>query len=545
MTGMLFGLHPLHVETAVWLSARPDLMCALFFLLSMLAYTNYADRQEQGTAAKGSVRRVFNVQYVLSLAFFVLALASKPMAVSLPAVLLILDWYPFRRMNSRKRLVDMFMEKIPFMAVGFLVAIVTIAAHERKGAIGSLITVPLEARLLIAAKSVLSYLWKMALPFDLLPFYPYPARIPTLSGEYLLSVVLVCVITAACIRMMKKERMFMAAWFFYLVTLLPISGVITVRMATMADRYTYIPSLAPFLLLGVGSAGLWARVESARRWSAMGRHAVVGTALLFGIVMIFLTVHQTAIWRNSITLWSYVIEKAPDRVPTAYINRGMALKEIGQIEGAIADYTTAIALWPDNSEIFMKRGWAFKETGQIEQAINDYTEAIRLNPSDGDAYIIRGLLLVYSGHPDRGVNDFDRAISLKPANGDAYLNRGVAYERMGDLQRAIKDYDMAISLNPSDFLGYRNRGVAFREAGQVSMALADFNRAVLLNPDSSEIYLSRGDLYRNEGSVDRAIKDYRRACDLGSNEACDALGSLVGTHKMEGAKTGTGSDVVK
>ena len=266
VTGLLFGLHPLHVESVAWVSERKDLLCAMFFLLSILAYTNK--------------------HYILVLFLFALALLSKPMAVSLPAVLLILDWHPFNRISSMKSFLSALLEKLPLIALSLISSVLTVLAQKAGGALRTFDVIPLSVRVLVATESLMSYLWKMILPMNLTPYYPYPKNISLLSEECLLSVILVFGITAACIVMAKKQKLWLAVWGYYVITLLPVIGIVQVGIQAMADRYTYLPSLGPFLITGLGVAWVFKKTEALK-------------ARMLGIVLWFFYLHQCHILQSN------------------------------------------------------------------------------------------------------------------------------------------------------------------------------------------------------------------------------------------------------
>jgi hypothetical protein len=442
-TGLLFGLHPLHVESVAWVAERKDLLCALFYLLSIMAYTNYVGSLTEEASQRISFSRFINKHYLLALAFFILALLSKPMAVSLPAVLLLLDWFPYNRIRSLKTLRPALIEKLPLVVLSFISSIVTVLAQKSGGAISSIEIVPLSIRVLVGVKALISYLWKMALPLNLIPYYSYPRDVSIVSPVYLSAVVLVIGLTAGCVVMIKKQKLWLTAWGYYVVTLLPVLGIIQVGGQSMADRYTYLPSLGPFIIIGVFAAWILGYVSSLKKWGLRIKvfSAIAAVSLL--VLMSYKTLMQIGIWENSIVFWNYVIEKDPNSFSEAYDNRGQALEKTGQIDRAIADYDKAIALAPSDYEVYDIRGQAFHKMGQLERAIADYSSAIALNPSDSGAY----------------------------------NNRGLAFDKMGQLNRAIMDYDSAIALNPSDAHVFINRGFAYFKAGQVEFAIADMKKA--------------------------------------------------------------------
>lgn len=523
VAGLLFGLHPLHVEPVAWVSGRKDLLCGLFFLLSIMAYSNYAATRMGVATSLQSGTVLWKRRYFLSLVFFFFALASKPMAVSLPAVLLILDWYPFQRIRSVKDLSAAIMEKIPFIALSLLASIAAFIAQKTAGYMPLMETIPLSTRVLVAVKSIALYLWKAAVPLHLLPFYPFPESASLVTAEYLSAIMAVAGITAVCIFFINKQRVLMAVWLSYLVTLLPVLGIVKVGAYSMADRYMYLPSVGPFLLVGVFSA--WFRERTAsqqQRGTAIQRMvAVVALALL--VLLSYLTLRQISHWKDSMTLWNYVIEKEPSGVPVAFNNRGLIFREKGQFDQAIDDFNAAIRLSHDYTLAYINRGMTFAEKGQFDRAIDDFSVAIGLNPGYAEAYNHRGLLFGTIGQIDRALNDFNNAIRINPASTEVYNNRGLAFEYSGQLDRAIENYSKAIELDPSDYSTYINRGIAYGKMNRLDRAIDDYTKALALQADVAKAYLERADLYWKTGDKERAVTDFQKACELGDAAGCDAV----------------------
>jgi hypothetical protein len=331
-TGLLFGLHPLHVESVAWVAERKDLLCALFYLLTIITYTNYARSVTEEAPQKISFPRFINKHYLLALAFFILALLSKPMAVSLPVVLLLLDWFPYNRIQSFKTLWSALIEKLPLIVLSFISSIVTVLAQKSGGAISSIEIVPLSIRVLVGAKALISYLLKMALPLNLVPFYPYPRDVSFVSLGYLSAVLLVIGLTAGCVVLIKKQKLWLAAWGYYVVTLLPVLGIIQVGGQSMADRYTYLPSLGPFIIIGVLAAWILGHVSPLKIWGLRIKVFSAVAAIILLVLMSYKTFMQIGIWENSIVFWNYVIEKDPNSFSEAYDNRGRAFEKIGLID---------------------------------------------------------------------------------------------------------------------------------------------------------------------------------------------------------------------
>ena len=489
VTGLLFGLHPVHVESVAWIAERKDLLCALFFLLSIIGYAKYVTAIGN-ESTDHAVRTCFVKKgYLFSLGFFILALMSKPMAVSLPAVLLILDWYPFGRLRSVKTARTLLVEKLPFITCSLISSVLTILAQRGGGAIVEMQTIPLSSRLLVAAQSLLMYLRKMAVPRDLIPYYPYPKDISLLSVDFLLAFALVIGITVFCIIIAKRHQLGLAAWGYYAVTLLPVIGIVQVGHQSMADRYTYLPSLTPFLMVGSLIALIAQYLRKLKKWALIWKNVCAVVAIFAVFALSYLTYKQIGIWRNSLSLWSYVIEKESAEVPIAYLHRGLAFDKQGQFENAIKDYNMAIALNSSYYQAYNNRGVVLEKIGQFENAIKDYNMAIILNPS----------------------------------NYEAYDNLGVLYGNAGLIDKAIENFDKSLAINQNYYNAYNNRGLLYFSLGRYDRALNDFNKALELEPYFGEAYFNRANLLFIIGKKEHALADLRRACDLGTAIACKTL----------------------
>ena len=507
-TGLLFGLHPVHVESVAWAAERKDLLCALFFLLSIITYTGFVRRVNDEAAQKNSFSRFFNKRYLATAGFFILALLSKPMAVSLPVVLLILDWHPFGRIRSLKTLRAALFEKLPFFALSFFSSVITVLAQRAGGAMALTDVVPLPIRLLVAGQSLIAYLGKMIWPVNLYPFYPYPRDASFASLEYVLTIALLAAVTTACVVAVKKQKVWLSVWGYYIVTLLPVLGIVQVGGQSMADRYVYLPSLGPFLIMGLGAAWISEKVNRLKSGALFmkGFTAIVAVCILVSLSS--LTVKQIRIWTNSIQFWDYIIEKNHQREPVCYYSRGQAFDKMGRFDRAIEDYDEAIALSPTLTVAYYNRAVVFDKLGQYDRALADYNRVLTLDPNYYGAYINRGLFFYNTGQFNSAIADFDRAISLKPADSEAYYNQGLVFDKTGQLDKALADYARAISLNPNDPDAYNNRGQVFYRMGYIDDAIADFTRAISLNPAYSEAYYNRGSAFQKSGQLDKASEDF-------------------------------------
>ncbi len=390
VTGILFGLHPVHVESVAWVSERKDLLCAVFFLLSINAYVK--DSQVSHETAARMHRALLSRQYLFSLAFFALALLSKPMAVSLPVVLLILDWYPLRKIRSPKSFGFALLEKLPFIALSAFSSVMTM--HAQQGAMHLMTQVPLPGRVVVAAKAVMMYLWNMVLPLQLLPYYPYPRQIYVLYPVYVWSMLFVVGITLLCV-VARKQKIWLSVWSYYLVTLLPVLGIIQVGSQAMADRYTYLPSFGPFLAIGVVSTFFLEKIFVVnKRWGRIVKGFSVSLGLVIAVSLSYLTIKQIGVWQNGIALWNFVIDKEAEDVSFAYHNRGISYFYSDEFDKAIADLNKAIALKPDSdATVYYMRGMAFYKKEKYKEAIADFDKTLALDPQYWEAFLYRNQAL--------------------------------------------------------------------------------------------------------------------------------------------------------
>jgi tetratricopeptide (TPR) repeat protein len=449
VTGLLFGLHPVHVESVVWVAERKDLLCAVFFLLSLMAYVKYADSQESAKNTReksGRKKFLTNKHYLLTLCFFILALMSKPMAVTLPVVLLLLDWHPLNRVQSFKNLRAAIVEKAPFLALSILSSIVTMSAQQTGGAMKMMELVPLSTRALVAVQALDTYLGKMLLPLHLAPFYPYPKDASLYSFEYASAIIMMVGITAACMVVARRRKVWLSAWGYYVITLVPVLGLIQVGEQSMADRYTYLPSLEPFFIAGLGTAWTARKTRCVIRGETLSLFPAVILILSTAVLLSYSTLRQVGLWKNGITLWSSVIEREPTRAPFAYRFRGQAFEKAGQFDSAAADYRKAIALNPRFIETYNDLGMLYGRARLYEQAIEVFSRSISLDPGRASSYSNRGRTYFHLGRYDEALDDLNRAIALDGNFDVAYVNRGELYYRTGKTALANADLRKACDL---------------------------------------------------------------------------------------------------
>ena len=444
VAGLLFGLHPLRVESVAWVSERKDLLAALFYLLGVLSYLGYAGR------AAGAIGLWKDRRYLTTLLCFVLSLLSKPMALSFPFVLLIIDWYPLDRLSSLRRIL---VEKIPFLVLDLGLATVTVLAQRASGAFRPLAEVTLGARVLVATKAAALYLGKTILPTDLLPFYSYPARVSLWSWEFGVPVMVMTAAALGCLATVKTHRVFAAALAYCGVVLLPVLGLVQIGPQAMADRYTYLPSVALATLLGAGCGVLWDRHAVAAAWWKQAT-AVTAALGLLGLLS-WQSVRQIGVWRNSETLWSQVVQHEPWNTE-AYNNRASYYYERGEYEKALADYDSALRVPPSlgrahaskrRSAYFNDRAITYVRLGRYAAALADENQAIGLRPTQASYYFNRANIYLLTGRYPEARDDLDRAIAASPVADPIYFTkRGLVYRRLGMEDEALQDMRRAQAL---------------------------------------------------------------------------------------------------
>ena len=437
-----------------WASERKDVLSGLFWMLTLLLYAHYAEDRSQKTEdgrQKAVVRGQWSLShlpssvfYLLSLFFFALGLMSKPMVVTLPLILLLLDWWPLQRLPFNtpspklKPMLPLIWEKMPFLGVALVFGVLTIYAVSGLGALGAATKYPFAGRFQNALLAYLGYLKQTLWPTGLAVFYPYPETFPAWRtvGAGLAGLVL-----SALLLWAPRQRPYLAAgWLWYVVTLLPVIGLIQVGNFSRADRFTYVPLIGVFLAIS------WGAHELTRRWRyQLTALSMAGGAMLF--LCLGLTRQQLGHWKESETLFQHALEVTENNY-TAHDNLGNALLERGQSDEAIRQFQEAIRLKPDGAEAHYSFGNAFLARGQSDEAIRQFQEAIRLKPDCALPHNNLGVALLKKGQIDEAINPFQEAIRLKPDYAFAYSNLGLALSKKGRFDEAIRQFQEALRLRP-------------------------------------------------------------------------------------------------
>jgi len=515
VTGILFGFHPIHVESVAWVSERKDVLCAFFFLTGIATYLKYVEDQCADITEISLFRRRSFRLYILTLVFFVLGLLSKPMAVTFPVVLLLLDWYPLDRLKY-ERISELMREKLPFFALSIAFSVVTIVAQKSMGDVIPLSELSLSRRLFNGTRAFVLYLYKMLVPINLSPFYSYHKDVSLLSVNYIIPLLAAAGLAVSCVVlvMSRKGRSWTAAWSYYLITLLPVLGFVQVGNQSMADRYTYLPSFGPFLLAGLGLALVFERKKASAEGSSSDRYK---TLIIMGFLVLslsYLTVRQTGVWKDSFTLWDYVIDKDPDSAGKVYNNRGIIYLEQNRPEEALRDFNKALASSPFIMKWYCNRASAYRLLGRYDKALADLTTVVTKVPNNITGYVYRGNTYLLMGQYDEAISDFSKAIALQPNSAFVYFNRGSAYRLKKLYNQAIDDFSKVISLDAYFANAYGERGAAYIELARYGEAIKDCNAAISINPNEPKFYYNRGTAFTKRGMFKSAVEDFTKAISL-------------------------------
>jgi protein O-mannosyl-transferase len=431
-----FALHPMHVESVAWVAERKDLLSTFFLLVTLLAWTGYAK--------SGSKK-----SYLASLCLYALGLMAKPMLVTAPFLLLLLDYWPLGRMEllsaqpRRKRsllaiLRPLLIEKIPFFVLAAASSVVTFLVQNTGGAVSHETGLPLLGRLANASMSYGTYIGKLFWPHDMYIPYPLDSLNVTLWHGWVVLPFLLA-ITALIIRYGRSRPWLPVGWFWFLGTLLPVIGLVQVGTQSMADRYTYIPYVGLFIILAWGIPALLPE------WN--GRKAVLGIWMIVALASLALVArHQAAFWRNGVTLFSNSITNAPYNF-VAYHNRGMAHKNRGEWLEAISDYKMSLSMFPRNAKALREMGFAYGALGRIPEAMDACNESLKLYES-AIAFNNRGVAYGKLGRHKEAMDSFRRATELEPESPDPQGNLARELFRQGMYDEAAGHYRMALKHRP-------------------------------------------------------------------------------------------------
>lgn len=542
----LFALHPLHVESVAWVTERKDVLSTLFWMLTMWSYLYYVEFP--------STKRYLMI--VLPLTF---GLMAKPMLVTLPFVLLLIDYWPLNRLQisgshsgdershhhwpvERMRpasFLKLVMEKVPLIVLAAIASIITFLGQRAVGAVEHLSILPVGVRITNSLISYVIYIWEMLWPRSLGILYPFPLHTLLLWQGAGAGLILVT-ISILVLRTHRRQPYLLAGWFWFLGTLLPVIGLVQVGVVARADRFTYIPSIGMFIIIS------WGIPSILSGW----HHRKIALSLAAGVYLAAVAVAchiQVQLWQDTVTLFehtlnitenNYVIHNNLGRVlldegdvdkatghflealkinsgyPDAHNNLGLALFRNGQIDMAVKQFTEAIRLNPGFAIARTNLGEAFAQQGRVQEANAQYSEATRLNPNYAAAQSNMGIALAQEGKTSEAADHFSEAIRLEPDNPDAYINLGLTMRDLGRTEEAAQAFLKALQLKPDYAEAHVNLGILLAQQERFDEAINHFSRALQHRPDYAEAHSNIGIVLFLQGKTEEAEQHFSEAIRL-------------------------------
>jgi tetratricopeptide (TPR) repeat protein len=499
-----FALHPMHVESVAWITERKDVLSCFFLLLTLAAYTSY-------------IKRPTAVRYIGTLALFELGLLAKPMLVTLPLLLLLLDYWPLGRIDTRGMLYRRIVEKTPFFVLSAISGAVTFFVQKGGGSVADVNIVDFPYRAANAFVSYAKYIGKLFWPYDLALFYPLDIRTIQL-WQAAACALLLAGITIFMLCFCRTRKYMIVGWLWFIIALIPVIGLIQSGAQAMADRYTYISYTGLFILVAWVVPELLSKLPYGR--------SIIGISAAIALMAMGITSHkQASYWKDSFTLFSHAIEVTPNSY-VAYNNRGDSYIKRGRLQEAMADFSRSIELRPDNAVAYNNRGFIYGQLGRWQEAMEAYDKAIEIDPAYADAYINMGVAYGTLGRWQEAMEVSTLALKVRPDRVKAYNNRGVSYHKLGRYQEAIEDYLRAIKLKPDYTEAYNNLGSAYCDLGQWQEAVEACQHAINIQPDYANAHYNLANGLRANGRLDEAVDHYRQALKL-SPDWPDPMNSLA------------------
>lgn len=520
LVAALFALHPLHVESVAWLAERKDVLSTFFGLGAMLAYATYC--------ARPSVRRYAAVPLL-----FTLSLLAKPMWVTLPFALLLLDWWPLGRLHPEgwRRSWRLIAEKVPLFILTAISCVITYRVQQGGGAVRTLDTMPLWARLANGAVAYAQYAIKTIWPAELAIFYPHPG-LDLPWPQVALAVAGLALITAASIRVASRRPYITVGWLWYLGTLVPVIGLVQVGSQAIADRYTYLP------LLGLFIGAVWGGAALVQAWPRLRMPATAMAAAILAVLTL-LTVFQVRHWRDNVALFEHALAVTPSN-DVAHANLGIALHRQGREDEAEQHFRDAVKLRPNYVMAHVYLGIILAAKGNTEEALEHYRLAAGGPPSDpayADAINNIGTLLMARGQYEEAVVDLRKSAQLQPCDPDPQYNLGLALLELKKTDEAAACFRKALSLDPNHHHAKAaleglskspvaqaarvdvelpttakacfEKGNAYAQEKKYAAAARLFAEAVRLEPAMLEARLNLGNSLALQGSLQEAAEQYR------------------------------------
>ena len=525
----LFAVHPLHVESVAWVAERKDVLSAFFWMLTSWCYIRYVERPRMG-------------RYVWVVLSFALGLMAKPMLVTLPFVLLLMDYWPLGRLNEVgakglnrairwKQISQLFWEKAPLFILTAVSAAVTCVAQRGTGAIISGSLLPFSIRFGNALLTYVKYISKILCPSGLAVFYPHPRSSLSLWQVWVAGLLLILA-SLQVLRLWKRHAYLTVGWFWYLGTLVPVIGLVQVGGQAMADRYTYIPLIGIAIIAAWGIPELLIRRPQAEK--ALSRRKKTLLGLCAGLVISILTGItwvQVGYWHNSATLFEHALSVTSKNGPMQN-NLGLYLQQKGKLQEAAAHYSEAVRIEPNDENARNNLGITLANMGRLDEAIVQYEQALQIRPDSAEAHYNLGIALGRQGRSDEAVRHFAEALRIKPGFAKAHYNLALLMGLLKRPKEAIFHYREALRIEPDYVEALNELGLVLSREGRIEEAIACYRESLQRKPDQPGVlnnlawYLATSETEKTRDGA-QAIRLATRACELMKYADANFLGTLA------------------
>jgi len=492
MVGLLYGVHPLTIESIPWLAERKTLLAAFFALWCLVFYVRFCRH--------GNV-----ITYFVCMAFFVLALMSKPTSTPLPLLMLVLDYWPLKRLGRKAVL-----EKVPFVIIAGAAALITFLSQRNTADVimpseHGLIRIPL-----MICHNIIFYLRQFIWPVHLSAFYPFPSPFTPTQPMLLTGIIGTGVLIGFLFVTLFWTRALLAGWLFFFLAVFPTLGIIGFHPVIAADRHVYLPMVGFLLPLAGFLAWLWRDSED----TFAPRHIIsLAVVLLLCCAEIFAARRYLVNWRDTVTHYQYMLSLSPDQ-HVLHNNLALALAKSDRTDDAVEHYTRSLQLSPNSYEVHNNLGNALIKLGRIDEAIEHYKEALKLKAGFAVGHYNLAMALDDKGNTEEAIAQFRRAITIRPDYVDAWNELGYALARQGRLQQAVDCYKKAIELKPDLVIAHGRLGLVLAQLNRDDEAIGQFRIVLRARPDDFEMYFNVGFLLERQGKTAEAIEHYRRALQI-------------------------------
>ena len=495
----MFALHPMHVESVAWISERKDVLYAFFYLSAMFTYLNFIESKE-------------NKYLIYTLLLFVISCLAKPMAITLPVILALLQWYK----SSEKFNFKDYMPVLMLSLVSIVFGLIPFLFHDTGNLTDNLSSkFNLLDRLFLLTYAIGFYLVKTILPLQQAAFHYYPDKINNaLPSIYYLSVIVIPLLAVVVWKLKSVQKDVLFSLLFFLVSIALVLKIVPFGNAVVAERYTYLPYLGLFFGIGLGLNDVF-KSDSTKTI----------TLLVASIILGIVSFNRLSVWKNSISLFTDIIAKYP-AVAIPYSIRGDAYSKEENNSAALNDYNSAIALDPANFEAYINRGVIFFKTNQYAEAVKDYDKAATLKQDIPKLYFNRGTCLLKLNAHSKALLDFEKVLLIEPNNVEALSAAGLCQYNLKQFPEAIALFDKAISINPTDFETLKNRGNTKAYLKDLKGSIADYTTIIEANPNDANALSNRGNSYYQLQQLEMACKDWKIAAQLGNANAIGAVGAI-------------------